>query len=67
MVATTGKAKCIDDLEKAIEAVAENTAYGGNADTWDAAYYYDSGAVQDLAAKKDETITAFNYCKDMAL
>ena len=65
--ATTGKAKCIDDLEKAIEAVAENTAYGGNADTWDAAYYYDSGAVQDLAAKKDETITAFNYCKDMAI
>jgi len=65
--ATTGKAKCIDDLEKAIVAVSENTAYGGNADTWDAAYYYDSGAVQDLAAKKDETITAFNYCKDMAI
>merc|ERR1712093_624074 len=35
--------------------------------TWDAAYYYDSGSVQDLAAKKDETITAFNYCKDMAI
>tara|TARA_B100000963_G_scaffold338002_1_gene334470 strand:+ start:7463 stop:22063 length:14601 start_codon:yes stop_codon:yes gene_type:complete len=65
--ATTGRAKCIDDIEKAIEAVSENTAYGGNADTWDAAYYYDSGAVQDLAAKKDETITAFNYAKDMSI
>ena len=65
--ATTGKAKCIDDLEKAIDAIAENTGYGGNDKTWDAAYYYDSGSVQDLAAKKDETITAFNYCKDMAI
>ncbi len=65
--ATTGKAKCIDDLEKAIDAIAENTGFGGNADTWDAAYYYDSGSVVDLAAKKDETIRAFNYCKDMAI
>jgi len=63
----TGKAKCIDDLEKAIDAISENTGYGGNADTWDAAYYYDSGSVTDLAAKKDETIRAFNYCKDMAI
>ena len=65
--AVTGKAKCIDDLEKAIEAIAENTGFGGNADTWDAAYYYDSGSVVDLVAKKDETIRAFNYCKDMAI
>ena len=63
----TGKAKCIDDLEKALEAVAENTGYGGNAETWDAADYYERGAIQDLAAKKDETLAAFNYCKDMAI
>ena len=37
--AATGNAKCIDDLEKALEAVAENTGYGGNAETWDAADY----------------------------
>ena len=65
--ATTGKAKCIDDLEKAIVAVSENTAYGGNADTFDAAYFYETGAVQDLAAKKDETITAFEYARDMCI
>ena len=65
--AATGKAKCIDDLEKALEAVAENTGYGGNAETWDAADYYERGAIQDLAAKKDETLAAFNYCKDMAI
>ena len=65
--AATGKAKCIDDLEKAIAAIADNTGYGGNAETWDAADYYERGAVQDLAAKKSETLAAFNYCKDMAI
>ena len=63
----TGKAKCIDDLEKAIDAIADNTGYGGNAETWDAADYYERGAVVDLAAKKTETLAAFNYCKDMAI
>ena len=58
--AVTGKAKCIDDLEKAIAAIADNTGYGGNAETWDAADYYERGAVQDLAAKKTETLAAFN-------
>ena len=61
------KAKCIDDIELALNKVAKDTAFGGNAETWDAAYYYDSGAVLDLANKKDETLTALNYAKDMAV
>ena len=35
---------CIDDIVDVIEAVAENLAYGGNDEVWDAAYLYESGA-----------------------
>ena len=65
--AVTGKAKCIDDIEKAVNAIAENTGYGGNAETWDTAYFYESGAITDLAAKKQETHTSIKYAKDMAI
>ena len=36
---------CKDDIIDVIEAVAENTAFGGNAETYDAAYLYETGAM----------------------
>ena len=42
------------DIIDVIEAVAENTAFGGNAETYDAAYLYETGA--HVAGEEDETI-----------
>ena len=61
------KATFIADLETAIDAVADNTGYGGNAETWDAADYYERGSVTNAVTNKNETLAAFNYCKDMAV
>ena len=60
-----GDQNCIDDVVDVLEAVAENTAYGGNAETWDAAYLYETGA--HVAGEEDETIRVFKYAKDMAI
>ena len=56
---------CKDDIVDVIEAVAENTAFGGNADTYDAAYLYETGA--HVAGEEDETIKAFTYARDMCI
>ena len=61
------KATFITDLESAITAVADNTGYGGNAETWDAADYYERGSIANATSNKNETLAAFNYCKDMAI
>ena len=58
---------CLDDISDALKAIEQNVAFGGNAETWDAAYHYDSGAVAYLSDKKDETIRCFEYAKDMAI
>ena len=58
---------CLDDISDALKAIEQNVAFGGNAETWDAAYHYDSGAVAYLDSKKDETIRCFEYAKDMAI
>ena len=60
-----GDQNCIDDVVDVLEAVAENTAYGGNAETWDAAYLYETGA--HVAGEENETIRTFEYAKDMAI
>ena len=56
---------CKDDIVDVIEAVAENTAFGGNAVTYDAAYLYETGA--HVAGEEDETIKAFTYARDMCI
>ena len=56
---------CKDDIIDVIEAVAENTAFGGNAVTYDAAYLYETGA--HVAGEEDETIKAFTYARDMCI
>ena len=62
-----GPQDCRDDLVDIVEAIAENTAYGGNDEVWDAAYHYDSGAVQYISQKKNETIRAIEYARDMSI
>ena len=62
-----GPQDCRDDLVDIVEAIAENTAYGGNDEVWDAAYHYDSGAVQYISQKKEETIRAIEYARDMSI
>ncbi len=62
-----GPQDCRDDLVDIVEAIAENTGYGGNADVWDAAYHYESGAVQYISQKKEETIRAIEYARDMSI
>ena len=62
-----GPQDCRDDLVDIVEAIAENTAYGGNDEVWDAAYHYDSGAVQYISQKKEETIRAIEYARDMSV
>ena len=61
------KATFITDLENAIESVADNTGFGGNAETWDIADFYERGAISNASTNKDETLAAFNYTKDMAI
>ena len=56
---------CIDDIVDVIEAVAENLAYGGNDEVWDAAYLYESGA--HVAGEEAQTVKAFEYARDMAI
>ena len=56
---------CKDDIVDVIEAVAENTAFGGNAETFDAAYLYETGA--HVAGEEAETIKAFEYARDMCI
>ena len=60
-----GDQNCIDDVVDVLEAVAENTAFGGNAETWDAAYLYETGA--HVAGEEAETIRVFKYARDMAI
>ena len=62
-----GPQDCRDDLVDIVEAIAENTGYGGNDDVWDAAYHYESGAVQYISQKKNETIRAIEYARDMSI
>jgi len=56
---------CIDDIIDVIEAVAESLAYGGNEDTWDAAYLYESGA--HVAGEEAQTIRAFEYARNLSI
>ena len=56
---------CKDDIIDVIEAIAENTAFGGNAETYDAAYLYETGA--HVAGEEDQTIKAFTYARDMCI
>ena len=56
---------CRDDIVDVIEAVAENTAFGGNAETFDAAYLYETGA--HVSGEEAETIRAFGYARDMCI
>ena len=58
---------CRDDLVDIVEAIAENTKYGGNHEVWDAADHYDSGRVAYIAQKRPETLRAIEYAKDMAV
>ena len=60
-----GDQNCIDDVVDVLEAVAENTAYGGNAETWDAAYLYETGS--HITGEEQESIRVFEYAKDMAI
>ena len=62
---TGNQQDCIDDIIDVLEAVSENTAYGGNAETWDAAYLYETGA--HVAGEEAQTIRAFEYARDMAI
>jgi hypothetical protein len=56
---------CKDDIIDVIEAVAENTAFGGNAETFDAAYLYETGA--HVSGEEAETVKAFTYARDMCI
>ena len=56
---------CKDDIVDVVEAVAENLAYGGNDEVWDAAYLYESGA--HVAGEEAQTVKAFEYARDMAI
>ena len=56
---------CKDDIVDVIEAVAENTAFGGNAETFDAAYLYETGA--HVSGEEAETVKAFTYARDMCI
>ena len=60
-----GDQNCIDDVVDVLEAVAENTAFGGNAETWDAAYLYETGS--HITGEEQESIRVFEYAKDMAI
>ena len=60
-----GDQNCIDDVVDVLEAVAENTAYGGNEAVWDAAYLYATGS--HIAGEEDESIRVFNYARDMSI
>ena len=65
-VTPTGNSQdCIDDIVDVIEAVAENTAFGGNAETFDAAYLYETGA--HVSGEEAETVKAFTYARDMCI
>jgi len=60
-----GDQNCIDDVVDVLEAVAENTAYGGNEAVWDAAYLYETGA--HIAGEEAESVRVFEYARDMAI
>ena len=60
-----GDVNCIDDVVDVLEAVAENTAYGGNDEVWDAAYLYETGA--HIAGEEAESVRVFEYARDMAI
>ena len=65
VVPTGNPQDCTDDINDVIAAIAENLAYGGNAETWDAAYIYESGA--HVAGEEAQTIRAFEYARDMCI
>ena len=60
-----GDQNCIDDVVDVLEAVAENTAFGGNAETWDAAYLYETG--NHIVGEEQESLRVFKYARDMAI
>ena len=60
-------AKCKDDLVKAVHKIASDVAFGGNAETWDISYYYESGEVLHISTSRTETARAYEYVKDMAI
>jgi hypothetical protein len=60
-----GDQNCIDDVVDVLEAVSENTAFGGNAETWDAAYLYETG--NHIAGEEQESLRVFKYARDMAI
>ena len=65
VVPTGNPQDCTDDINDVIAQIAENVAYGGNAETWDAAYIYESGA--HVAGEEAQTIRAFEYARDMCI
>ena len=65
VIPTGNSQDCIDDIVDVIEAVAENTAFGGNAETFDAAYLYETG--NHVSGEEQETIRCFDYARDMCI
>ena len=65
VIPTGNPQDCIDDIVDVIEAVAENTAFGGNAETFDAAYLYETG--NHVSGEEQETIRCFDYARDMCI